>query len=142
MARHDIAQHSTAQPSTAQHAITVRFAASFTSADASTNTGFLPPSSRMHGVRCFAAPSATTLPTAGEPVKKILSKRWSSSAPVQPRSPRISEPTTEMTFGSRYLRTSCESSFELASDTLHGLSTTVLPAAMAPSAGTSESWKG
>ena len=48
----------------------MRFAARGISADAVTMQGLLPPSSRLHGVRCFAAFSSTTRPTAVLPVKK------------------------------------------------------------------------
>ena len=45
--------------------------ASWIFAVASTMTGLLPPSSSVTGVRCLAAASITTLPTATEPVKKM-----------------------------------------------------------------------
>mmetsp|Transcript_72459 Transcript_72459/g.206305 ORF Transcript_72459/g.206305 Transcript_72459/m.206305 type:complete len:229 (+) Transcript_72459:141-827(+) len=120
----------------------VRLAAISMLADLSTKTGFLPPSSRVHGVKCFAAPSATTLPTVGEPVKKILSHRCSRSAAVQWRSPFMVVPTTCTTSGSMYSLTRSACSREHALETLHGLSTTVLPAAMAPITGISERQNG
>lgn len=51
-------------------------AARSTSALVSTITGFLPPSSRVTGVRLAAASRATDLPTTGDPVKK----RWSNGS--------------------------------------------------------------
>jgi hypothetical protein len=41
------------------------------SAEAVTNTGFLPPSSRVHGVSFLAAACATMDPTRVDPVKKM-----------------------------------------------------------------------
>lgn len=45
----------------------------FKSAEGSTQTGFLPPNSRITGVRYSAAAFITNLPIEGPPVKKIKS---------------------------------------------------------------------
>eukprot|EP01139_Manchomonas_bermudensis_P005111 Amastigsp_a174666_32.p2 type:complete len:136 gc:universal Amastigsp_a174666_32:977-570(-) len=123
---------------------TTRFAARSMSASAATMTGFFPPSSRVTGVRCFTAPCITTRPTAGEPVKKMWSHWHSSSAEVAAWSPGMSAPwpTTVTTCGSKYAGTRRARSRADAAETLHGLSTTQLPAAMAPRTGTSESMMG
>ena len=47
------------------------WAASFRSAVASMIVGLLPPSSSVTLVRCLDAAAMTTLPIAGEPVKKM-----------------------------------------------------------------------
>ena len=50
---------------------TMRLAASFRFAVSSTMQGFLPPSSKVTGVKCTAAAAATILPTGTLPVKKM-----------------------------------------------------------------------
>ena len=50
---------------------TILFAVTFKEADSSTTQGFLPPSSKVVGVKCRAACLATIFPTLTLPVKKI-----------------------------------------------------------------------
>ena len=73
-----------------------------------------------------------------EPVKKILSNRWSSSAVVTSRSPSA----TTMAAGSRYCCTSREMTCEVAGAYEPGLSSAQLPPAIAPTRGAKHIWTG
>mmetsp|Transcript_17043 Transcript_17043/g.41896 ORF Transcript_17043/g.41896 Transcript_17043/m.41896 type:complete len:249 (-) Transcript_17043:751-1497(-) len=76
-------------------------AATDTSAEAVTNTGFLPPSSSAHGVSLAAALCATMDPTRDDPVKKMKSN-FSSSSAVMTSTPSLgmAGPTTLTARGS------------------------------------------
>ena len=97
--------------------------------------GLLPPSSKVTGVRCLAAASYTMRPTAGLPVKKILSKRSASSVVVSSTPPN----TTVKRRGSKYCATSSAIHCALLAASSEGFRTTVLPAANAAIAGANDS---
>ena len=111
----------------------MRRAATATSQDLSTTHGDLPPSSSDVGQRCSAAALATILPTVLPPVKKMWSQRASRTACVARRSPR----TTRAPRGSSQAPTSSAMAADVAAEylSLGSLSTTPLPAAMAPTTG-------
>ena len=90
------------------------------------------------GVRCLAAAAATTLPTAVEPVKKMWSHRWSSSAVVSSTPPS----TTATASVSRYCGSSRANAAEEAGASSDGLATTQLPAASAAASGSISSCTG
>ena len=106
----------------------IRLAATSTSASAATITGLLPPSSRVTGVRCGAAPSydlAADLGAAGEE-DAVQALRDQLLAPAP------SPSTTAIASVSRYCGTSSAISRDDAGAISDGLSTTALPAAMRP----------
>lgn len=77
----------------------------------------------------------TILPTASEPVKKMRSHRWASSACVSGMAPS----TTRTARGSRYAGKRRASSALVLGVNSEGLSTTQLPAASALRTGTAAS---
>ena len=98
------------------------------SASARTIIADFPPSSSTAGMRRAAAAAATCLPTAGLPVKKIMSATAVRAAPASPR-----PATTSRTPSGK---PPCFQSAAMRSDVSgvvsDGLSTTVLPAASGP----------
>src|SRR3984885_3940464 len=116
----------------------IRFAATLMSASADTMTGLLPPSSSVTGVRCDAAPSYTFRPISVPPVNRRWSKPCAISSWLTAPSPSM----TAIASVSRYRGTSSAISADDAGATSDGLSTNVLPAAIAPTAGPSVSANG
>ncbi len=92
----------------------------------------------MTGVRCRAAASATTRPTAVEPVKNTWSHGWLSKALASGTPPS----TIVTASASRYRGTSRPSADAQAAETSDGLPTTQLPAASAAAIGSKSSWSG
>ena len=117
---------------------TMRRAATARSASAATIVGLFPPSSSVTGVRCFAAAAMTTLPTLVDPVKKMWSKRVSSSAVVSGTPPS----TTATASSSRYCGMRRASVAAVAGASSDGLATTQLPAASAAAMGSTRSCTG
>jgi hypothetical protein len=108
-------------------------AASDRSAVASTNTGFLPPSSSAHGVSVSAALRAMMDPTRVLPVKKTKSSFWrSKSVTTSAPSPGMPGPITDTTRGSTYRLNNSKSSAEDRGTSFDGLRITLFPAATAP----------
>ncbi len=107
---------------------TAAWAARGRSASASTIIADLPPSSRIAGTERAAAAAATCLPTAGLPVKKIMSAAAVKAAPASARPATISSTPTGIPDDFQSAPTRSEVS-GVVSD---GLSTTVLPAASGP----------
>ena len=98
------------------------------SASSNTTTGALPPSSRWTRLRSAAAAPATCMPARTEPViDTIAGVGWSTIARPVSRSPQI----TLNTPGGRNSAAISASSVVLAGVVSLGLSTTVLPAAIA-----------
>ena len=79
----------------------IRLAATSRSASSATMTGLLPPSSRVTGVRCGAAPSYTLRPISVPPVNSTRSKPCAISSWLTAPSPSI----TAIASVSRYLGT-------------------------------------
>ncbi len=93
--------------------------------------GDFPPSSSVTLVRCLAAAAMTTLPTAGEPVKKIWSKGRASSALEVGKLPS-NRATSSLVKISAMMRAIRADTAGIISD---GLMITVLPAARADTSG-------
>ena len=98
------------------------------SASASTIIADFPPSSSTAGTRRAAAVAATCLPTAGLPVKKIMSAAAVSAAPASPR-PATTSSTPS---GSPQLFHNAPTRREVSGVVSDGFSTTALPAASGP----------
>ena len=111
----------------------MRLAATSMSASADTITGLLPPSSSVTGVRCGAAPSYTLRPISVPPVNS----KWSNPCAMSSWLTAPSPSTTAIASLSRYRATSSAINADDAGATSDGLSTTVFPAAIAPTAGPS-----
>ena len=109
----------------------IRLAATSMSASSATMTGLLPPSSRVTGVRCGAAPSYTLRPMSVPPVNSTRSKPCAINSWLTAPSPSI----TAIASVSRYRGTNSAINADDAGATSDGLRTTVFPAAMAPTAG-------
>ena len=116
----------------------MRRAAVFRLAVWSKITGLLPPSSRVTGVRVFAAAAITTLPTAWEPVKKMWSKGCSSSASVSALPPW----TTAACSRGRARVSTRSTTPAVAGAYSEGLTTAQHPADSAPIKGMRHRWKG
>ena len=108
------------------------------SASASTIAGFLPPSSRVTGVRWRAAAASTNRPTRPPPVKKM----WSNCCSIRAAATAPSPLTTCTTSAEKACGMERASSSAVLGACSDGLSTAVLPAARALTSGCRQSLKG